>query len=128
VLDIDGDKQLNQDDPDDDADGFADADEAHVGTSAQEQCGTAGFPADTSAAGVSANRVDLLDVTSFLAPVRRIGANVADAPGNARFDLKPGRGMFSTDINLHDLTTVITAKHPLLPGRAFGGGACVPAP
>ena len=128
VLDIDGDHQLNQDDTDDDADGYADTTEAHVGTVAQEPCGAAGFPADLASNGLSANRVDIVDVTSFVAPLRRFGTNAGSTPGGTRWDVVPGKGLFATDINIADLTSVITAKHPVLGGRAFGGPTCVPAP
>jgi len=126
VLDVDGDHQLNQDDPDDDADGYVDATEAHVGTAPQQPCGNAGFPADLWSGGASANRIDLADVLSFVAPARRLGTNLDSLPGNGRWDLSPGRGIFTADLNIQDLLSVVTAQHPVVGGRAFGGPACQP--
>ena len=125
VLDVDGDRQLNQDDDDDDGDGYADTAEAHVGTVAQERCGTGGWPADLNPLGMSANRLDVLDFTSYLAPVRRLGTDLAALPGNERWDLAPGKGPFSTDINVTDLLSVVTNSPSWNGGaRAFNGPPC----
>jgi hypothetical protein len=76
----------------------------------------------------SFNRINVLDVTSLLAPVRYLGTNVGTNAGDVRFDLTPGKGLFSTDINVADLTTLLagsTGMPPMLGGqRAFGGPAC----
>jgi hypothetical protein len=128
VLDVDGDQQLNQDDTDDDADGYADTAEAHVGTVSQERCGTGGWPADLNGMGMSANRVDV-GVMSHLAPARRLGTNVGMQPGDARWDIVPGKGPFSTDINVADLVSVITTAPSWNGGaRAFNGPPCPAAP
>jgi hypothetical protein len=123
-------------DPEDDGDGFDDAVEAWVGTNPLDNCGNHTAPApiysqawagDVNSGTGSTDKITLLDLTSYLAPVRRFGTNVGDVPLNQRWDIKPGAGLFSTDINLQDLTTLITLS-PLMLGnvRAFDGPACVP--
>jgi hypothetical protein len=102
----------------------------------QDPCGTnvipptvpataVGWPADTNGNGGSAGLVNLLDLTSFLAPIRYLGTNVGAHPGDRRWDLVPGAGVLTTDINLVDLTNLLVVKPPMLGGpRAFGGPAC----
>jgi YVTN family beta-propeller protein len=89
------------------------------------------WPADFNmASGVldSFNRINILDVTTFMAPVRYLGTDVGTNPGDVRWDLVPGKGLFTTDINIQDLTALIagpTGYPPMLGGaRAFGGPAC----
>jgi hypothetical protein len=119
-------------DSDDDNDGYLDLVESHVGTASLVPCGdTSSWPADLYAGGTpdSTNRLTIQDVTSFLAPVRYLGSNVGALPGNLRWDIVPGRGLFSTDINISDLTSVITTSPPMFGGaRAFNGPACPFAP
>jgi hypothetical protein len=83
---------------------------------------------------VSFNKVNVQDLTSLLAPVRYLGTNVGTNPGDGRFDLVPGPGIFGTDINVADLTALIapgapTGAPPMLGGvRAMGGPDCPYAP
>lgn len=82
------------------------------------------WPADL-AAGASANKVDLADVFSFLAPVRRLGTSPGDPNYDVRWDLVPGNGSFAADINLSDMTALLTLAPPMFGGqRAFDGPSC----
>jgi serine protease len=82
----------------------------------------------------SLNRINVQDLTSFLAPVPYVGTNVGTNPGDIRFDLLPGPGIFATDINIQDLTALIAPAAPtgapsMLGGvRAMGGPPCPWAP
>jgi hypothetical protein len=83
-------------------------------------------PQTSSGLGFSANKVDISDLASFVAPVRRYGTNPQDLPFSSRWDLVAGRGLFTTWINISDLTRMIVVKPPLYGGtiRWFGGPAC----
>jgi surface-anchored protein len=121
-----------------DGDGYSGAREAHIfgGTAGRDQdpCGTDAWPSDFLWGGIpdSTNRVTLLDLTSFLGPVRHLNTNVGDNPGNFRWDLMPGKGPLPQDININDLTSLIgggSGHPPMLNGaRAFGGPPCPWAP
>jgi hypothetical protein len=91
----------------------------------QDPCGGNGWPADLDAAApFSDNRIELLDVTSFLAPVRRINTNPGDPDFSSRWDLAPGKGLFSSAINIQDITTLTAFEPPMLGVRAFDGPSC----
>jgi hypothetical protein len=125
-----------------DGDGYTGVDESHVYfpslTSDQDSCGTnvspptvpaspIGWPADLRGGGIpnSDNRVNLLDLTSFLGPVRYFNTDVGDHPGDRRWDLRPGPGIFTFDINLNDLTGLILRTPAMLGGaRAMNGPPC----
>jgi hypothetical protein len=115
-------------DSDDDSDGFMDVVETHVGTDPIIPCAASNaWPIDFVWGGTpsSTNKVTLVDLTSFLAPIRRLGTSFNDPGYSARWDLVPGSGMFSKDININDLTAVITSAPPVLGGtRAFNGPFC----
>jgi hypothetical protein len=133
---------------DSDLDGYADDVEAAIGTNPAEACGaydlshpnpnadtkpSLNWPADFSkATGTldSYNRINVLDISSFLAPVRYLGTNVGDNPGDGRWDLVPGPGIFGTDINVNDLTSLLAGPSgypPMFGGaKALGGPACTP--
>jgi len=84
-----------------------------------------GWPADLSASGSSLNRVTLVDVTSFVVPVRYFNTDVGTHFGDVRWDLKTGKGTFTYDINLNDLTGLIVRKPAMLGGvRSFKGPPC----
>jgi hypothetical protein len=89
---------------DGDGDGYFDETEFHVGTQPILKCGNDGWPADLFSTGLSENKVNVQDITSFLAPVRRLGTSPSDADYSVRWDLIPGRGVFPKDINIQDLT------------------------
>ncbi len=133
---MDGDSLGDACDLEDDGDGYSDSDEAHVLTNSLDNCGShttsdpyysQAWPADIySAPGQpvpSINKVTLQDLTSFLGPVRYFGTNIgAHPPHDLRWDIFPGKGVFQTDINLQDITSLITVM-PLMFGgtqRAFG--------
>ncbi len=119
---------------DPDGDGFSNAVESAIGSNSSLSCGnpdttkpgspSRNWPADV-AGGTSANKVDLSDLSSFLAPVRRLGTSPGDADYDARWDLVPGKGIFATTINVSDMTALLTVTPPMFGGqRAFGGPSC----
>ncbi|MCH8815339.1 MAG: PD40 domain-containing protein [Chloroflexi bacterium] len=143
--DEDGDGQTDEPLPagaeafDCDRDGYAGTAEAVIfgGASDRDQdpCGTNGWPSDLNASSGppdSLNRINVLDLTSFLAPVKYFGTDVGTNPGDVRWDLYPGKGPFLTDINIQDLTALLVGLRgfpPMLGGvRAFGGPVCPWAP
>ncbi|MFQ5472487.1 MAG: hypothetical protein ACE5FA_06345, partial [Dehalococcoidia bacterium] len=93
------------------------------------------WPSDFNAATTtpsSFNKINILDLTSFLAPVKYFGTDVGTNPGDVRWDLDPGPDIFPTDINILDLTAVIAGSSgspPMLGGaKALGGPVCPWAP
>jgi hypothetical protein len=76
----------------------------------------------------STNRVTITDLTSFLAPDRRLDTRPGQTFFSSRWDLVPGRGLFSNWIVINDLTSLLAASTgfpPMLSGaKAFGGPAC----
>jgi hypothetical protein len=98
---------------DSDGDGFLDATEWHVGTSPAVRCGVDGWPVDFVASGASYNRVDLLDVGSFVAPVRRLNTNPGEAGYNVRWDIRPGTSAGKM-INLLDVMEMAVVRPPML--------------
>ena len=80
----------------------------------------------------SFNRLNILDLTSFLAPVKYFGTNLGTNPGDIRWDLTPGKGVFVTDINVQDITAMIAGSSgapPMLGGaKALFGPVCPWAP
>jgi hypothetical protein len=114
-----------------DNDGFEKSVELHVGTDPTDPCGTTAWPADLNSTGLSTNDVDLLDITSFLAPTRHLNTSPGDLAYNVRWDLKPGAGVppLPKVINIVDLTALIVLVPPMLEGpRAFSGPPCPYAP
>ncbi len=110
-----------------DGDGFSDEAEVHVGTDPVAPCGSDGWPADLSPGSLlgGGSRVDLLDLASFVGPVRHFGTNVGTFPGDARWDLVPGRGHLGTDINVLDMMSLALLAPPVLGGqRALNGPVC----
>ncbi|MCH8815338.1 MAG: thrombospondin type 3 repeat-containing protein [Chloroflexi bacterium] len=143
--DDDGDTEIDEALPagaeafDCDGDGYVGTAEAVIfgGSSDRDQdpCGTDGWPLelnDSAGPPDSFNRINVLDITSFLAPVRYFGTNVGTNLGDVRWDLTPGAGIFPTDINVQDITAMIagpTGFPPMLGGvKAFGGPVCPWAP
>jgi len=116
---------------DGDGDGFTSAVEAHVGTNSNDPCGnpdlsrmgnpSLSWPADL----FTANSIDMQDLASFIAPVRRLGTSPGEPGFDVRWDLVPGKGGSADDVNLVDLSAMITLTPPMLGNqKAFGGPPC----
>ncbi|HET9476702.1 MAG TPA: hypothetical protein VFP63_04355, partial [Dehalococcoidia bacterium] len=125
VLDTDG----CHDSPgeDFDGDGFTDDAEAlTIGTNAGYPCGYNSWPADLwDQPPLSANKITVQDLTSFIAPVRRLNTSAGNPNFSTRWDLLPGKGIFSNTINVQDMTALVTLAPPMLNGaRALNGPAC----
>lgn len=103
-----------------DGDGYSGPVELYLGTDPAVPCGPGGWPAELQSSGTSENRLDLFDLTAFLAPVRYLDTSPGDANFNIRYDITPGPGALSTFINLTDLTNLILLTPPMFGGqRAF---------
>jgi hypothetical protein len=80
------------------------------------------WPADVYSGAGTPNSTDFVtiqDLTSFLAPVRRLDTSQNDPAYNRRWDLVPGNGNFLTSINIQDLTNLITVVPRVLGERAM---------
>jgi hypothetical protein len=127
ITDTDSDGVFDAGDLDDDGDGYTDTDEALIGTNRAYPCGISGWPSNlVDAAPSPANTLDILDVTSFLGPVRRLDTNLSAFPDNNRWDLLPGPGVFGIDVNISDLAALFSGDNgsgafpPMFDGqRAF---------
>ncbi len=88
------------------------------------------WPSDFVSGGIpdSTDRVTITDLTSFLAPVRHLDSSPGNPNFNSRWDLIPGRGLFSQWININDLTALLAGSPgipPMLGGaKAYGGPKC----
>jgi hypothetical protein len=104
-----------------------------IGTGKLARCAAGGvtnpspsWPADFVSGGipVSTDKITITDVTSFLAPFRRLDTSPGNANFNARWDLVPGRGLFGNWIVINDLTALFTGvsgSPPMFGGnKAFG--------
>lgn len=138
-FDFDGDSLSNAGDlvlgtnpcvADTDGDGFSDYAEFWVGTDPVLRCGVNAWPADFVSGGVpdSTNIINITDLTSFLAPTpRHLNTSPGDPGYDRRWDLVPGKGVFTKDINISDLTALLVLAPPMFNGqRAFNGPACTP--
>jgi len=142
--DDDGDTQVDEPLPagaaayDCDRDGYKGTVENHVYAPSvrgdQDPCGSnaspptsppspIGWPADLKAGSLSANKVTVEDLASFLVPVRYLGTNVGTNTGDIRWDLSPGKGSSAQDINIQDLAALL-ALAPMLGTRALNGALC----
>jgi hypothetical protein len=95
-----------------------------TGTGPQDPCGSDGWPLDlVSSPSITANRFDVADLGSFVAPVRRFGKNPGETGFSSRWDLVPGNSGGSGWINVVDVAATITGTTgypPMLGGlRAF---------
>jgi hypothetical protein len=108
-----------------------------VGTASLEGCAVGagpdpgtGWPADFVSGGIpnSTDRITVTDLTSFLAPARRLDTSPGSPNFSQRWDLAPGKGLFAAFINVNDLTSLLagpTGYPPMLGGaRAFNGAPC----
>lgn len=128
-------------DIDSDGDGFVDEVERHVGTDALGRCElgavptrSTDWPSDFISGGVpnSTDKIVVTDLTSFLAPTRRLDTSPSNPNFNVRWDLVPGPGLFGNWINVADLTALIAGASgfpPMFSGaKAFNGPACTAHP
>src|SRR5207302_6392253 len=111
-----------------------------IGTRELARCGVGGgqstaWPSDFVSGGIpgSTDKITLTDLTSFLAPVRRLDKSPGDPRFDKRWDLVPGRGVLATFINIQDLTALLSGLSgypPMFNGaKAFGSGmACTAHP
>jgi hypothetical protein len=117
-----------------DGDGVGDEAERHLGTNPLGRCGTGSeapnqsrnWPLDIVSAGVpnSTDRINILDLTSFLAPTRRLDQSPGDSGFNVRWDLVPGNSIGSNSkwIVIGDLTALFAGTPGFPP---MNGGAKV---
>jgi hypothetical protein len=96
----------------------------------QDPCGPEGWPSnvnDTSGPPSSANRLEIQDVTSFMAPERRLDTSPGDGGFSARWDLVPGPGVFAKYINVQDITSLFggpTSNPPMFGGAPAFNKTC----
>jgi hypothetical protein len=117
-----------------DGDGYRGAVELFVFGSNQDQarCGLTSWASDFVTGGTpdSTDRLTITDLTSFMAPERRLDTSPGDEFFSTRWDLLPGPGVFDTDIAIDDLTALISGGSgfpPMFGGaRAFDGPPCLP--
>jgi hypothetical protein len=124
ATDNDGDGAINDGCPP----GFSEA-QFKIGTSQQDPCGNNGWPLELVSTGGSANRYDVGDLGSFVAPVRRLGKNPNQAGFDTRWDFEPGHSNLAGGgwINIVDLsrtTASVTAFPPMLGGVKAQGQLC----
>jgi hypothetical protein len=109
---------------DGDGDGFVDSIEWHVGTGPVAQCGINGWPADLYSQGLSFNKVTIQDITSYMAPIRRLDANPTDPGYHVRWDLVPGTTVLPKHVNIQDLIAIIVVRPPMLGGNSAINATC----
>lgn len=103
----------------------------NIGTNPLGTCRSGGtspnpnWPTDLWAVGASADRVDISDLTSFLAPVRRVNSSPGSPSFDMRWDLVPGSGSFGDFISIVDLQELVVVSPPMFGGRrAYYGPPC----
>jgi hypothetical protein len=101
----------------------------NIGGTDQDPCGLTNWPSDYVWGGIfgSTNAIRIDDLNTFLAP-RRLDTNPGDANFNSRWDLVPGRGIFTYWISIQDFNAMLggTSGNPPMFGgvRAFNGPLC----
>jgi hypothetical protein len=100
-----------------------------IGTDPADACGGPNaWPADILSIGPSANRLDVLDLASFIAPQRRLGTSPGHPDYDRRWDVVPGPGS-ATQINISDLAALLSgpsAYPPMFGGAQAYGQTCTP--
>jgi hypothetical protein len=111
-----------------DLDGFLDSAELHVGTSPGQRCGVSGWPADLYGSDSGPSEVDIMDIASYVAPVRRLNTGPGDPNYSARWDVVPGNGGFGKNINIGDVAEIRVLTPAMFGGQiqAFNGPPCQP--
>jgi hypothetical protein len=106
----------------------------NIGLTDQDPCGTNGWPSDFVIGGIpnSTNRVTITDLTSFVAPVRRLDTAPGHPDFQMRWDLIPGPGVFNNWIMIDDLTALLAGPSGFPPmlyaARAFNHTSGCPWP
>jgi hypothetical protein len=118
-----------------DGDGYTDeVEELHLHTRGDDPCGTDAWPSDISATGISANRFDIIDLGTFVAPIRRLNTSPSQTGFDVRWDLRPGAITppgTGPHINTQDLAATVTGLSgfpPMFGGQKALGRNCVVAP
>jgi len=111
-----------------DGDGYVGTTESHVFTPAtgrdQDPCGSDAWAAELVAGSFSSNKVNIEDLASFVAPVRRLNSSSGDAGFDQRWDLAPGSS-FGETINVQDMGSLIVVRPSMFGGmRAYNGPEC----
>jgi hypothetical protein len=114
-----------------DGDGYKDGDEfPFIGTNPEDPCGQNAWPSDLVSSGFSFNKLDIVDLASFVTPVRRMNTNLWEDGFDARWDLRPG-STFGAQINVQDLSVTVTGATggpPMFGGQRAFGRTCPLAP
>jgi len=87
----------------------------NIGTNSQGRCGappatapSPGWPTDFAWGGtpVSTNKITITDITAMIAPINRRDTSPGHPNFDKRFDILPGRGLFTQWININDFTAI----------------------
>jgi hypothetical protein len=135
----DGDAQIDEALPpgassnDCDGDGYRGSVEASIfsggGNGDRDPCGNNGWPSDLSTQA-PANQLNISDLASFVAPIRRLGTTPANAEYSARWDIVPGSTV-GASINVQDIAALLLGPSgypPMLQGARGYGQFCAWAP
>jgi hypothetical protein len=117
-----------------DGDGYNGSTESAIfgGARDQDPCGGESWPSDFVPNQIpnSTDKVTINDVTSFIAPIRRLDKSPGDTGFSVRWDLVPGAGVFGNQVAINDLTALLAGQSgfpPMFGGtRAFNGPTCAP--
>ncbi len=105
-----------------DGDGSEQWAEAIIGTSDQDPCGNTGWPLDLVSAPPSANRADIVDLGSYIAPVRRLNLADEDPAYDVRWDIIPNAVLDIADLGA--FLSGATGYPPMLGGARAYGSLC----
>ena len=114
-----------------DFDGFTAATETYLGTDPNDGCAEPSgsnneptpdkWPLDFN----DDQKSDIFDLTSYIAPDRHFNTNVGAFPDGERWDLSPGKGPLSTDINIIDLSLMVTNVPVMFGGERGWNHNCI---
>ncbi len=119
-----------------DGDGFVGMSEMHVfsaGGTANDQdaCGGTGWPADLVPGGFQPNALNIQDLGSYIAPLRRLNTSLGDAGFDVRWDIVPGNSALPKTLNIVDLGAFFsgaTGFPPMLGAQRAYNRVCPWAP